>query len=371
MKTSIKVIIISSRADYGGGPEHIFKLLNYLKEDMNFFVACPKDLPYWERYCSLIGADNLIEIPHRQFNLKHFFRLLKFIVENKIAIIHSHGKGAGIYSRIISALTGTPVVHTFHGIHYYKYGAIKKNIQLFIEKVLAFFTRRFIVVSEGEMKTAINLKIAKKEKLSLILNGVEIGNEIVEYSKVKTANPVISTITRFDHAKNPELLIPILKALNENDKTFLIKTIGSGESESSIKAAAEEMGLTSKFIFGGASNNPKEYLLNSFCYISTSRAEGLPLGVLEAMSVGLPVVATNVVGNNDIIENGVNGFLYDIDKPESASKIISSLYEDEVLWKKISEAGRRTIEIKYNIARMINQTKDVYLEIFSRGKISK
>jgi len=94
-KTAIKVLIISSRADYGGGPEHIYKLISLLHEEVIFYVACPIDIPYWHRYSELLTVNNLFEIPHRKFSIKYLLALRTFTKNNKIDIIHSHGKGAG------------------------------------------------------------------------------------------------------------------------------------------------------------------------------------------------------------------------------------------------------------------------------------
>jgi len=107
------ILIITSRADFGGGPEHIFQLINQLINGYNFFIACPKDFPYYERYSQLVGEDNIFEIPHRKINVFSILKLSSFIGKNKIDLIHSHGKGAGIYSRLLFFLTGKPIVGHF------------------------------------------------------------------------------------------------------------------------------------------------------------------------------------------------------------------------------------------------------------------
>jgi len=113
----IKILHISSRADFGGGPEHLFQLLKSAKNKMDVFAACPNDFPYYEKYRELLGKDKIIIIPHRKFSPSVFVKLISFITGNGINIVHSHGKGAGIYSRLLYLFTNIKVVHTFHGLH--------------------------------------------------------------------------------------------------------------------------------------------------------------------------------------------------------------------------------------------------------------
>ena len=66
----MNVLIISARADYGGGPEHIYQLIKNSSKDIEYFIACPKEKPYWDLYTELVG-EKKIEIPHRKFSLFH------------------------------------------------------------------------------------------------------------------------------------------------------------------------------------------------------------------------------------------------------------------------------------------------------------
>lgn len=368
-QNKIKVLIISSRADFGGGPKHIYSLLQQLNDRIAFYIACPKDYPYFDLYSKLIGSENITEIPHRKFRTSSLFSLVKFVKKNNIKIIHSHGKGAGIYSRIISLFTGVTSIHTFHGIHIDEYNSITRFLYLTIEKILSVFTKVFITVSDSEKDKALKLKITNKKRIMKIENGVEINkNKVANFNPAKNVFSII-TISRFDFAKNSELLIPICKKLNSIDPKFnyTINILGEGKNKNNFENEILSNKLHDKIKLIGTKFDTSDILINSFCYISTSKWEGMPLSVLEAMAVGLPVIATNVTGNIDVVKNNVNGYLYDINNPKQAAEYIIKLAMNFNLWKRFSSSSKKLAEENYSSDRMANETFELYSKILIHG----
>ena len=361
----IKVLIITSRADFGGGPKHIYSLINELKSKIDFTIACPKDYPYFDLYSKIVGSNNIAEIPHRKFNLSYLLSLINFVKKNKIRIIHSHGKGAGIYSRLLSLFTGKITVHTFHGIHIDEYNSFKRFLYLSAEKILSIFTKRVVSVSNSEKNRVIELKIANKKKIMKIENGIEIDkNKVVKFNPKINVFDIIS-ISRFDFAKNSNLLIPICKELNSIDPKFnyAINILGDGELKDIFEQKIISNELTDKIKLLGTQIDISDILINSFCYISTSKWEGMPLSVIEAMSVGLPIIATNVTGNKDVVINNVNGFLYDINNPKEAAEYIIKIAKDFKIWERFSKASKEMAENNYSAKRMADETFELYNNI--------
>ncbi|HSP87721.1 MAG TPA: glycosyltransferase [Ignavibacteriaceae bacterium] len=360
-----KIIIITSRADFGGGPEHIYSLIKELYRDFIFYIACPDDIPYKIRFSEVIGEDKIIIIPHRKFKVKSFIKLIRFVKNNDIDIIHSHGKGAGIYSRPLSFYTLRPCIHTFHGVHILSYNFFQRKMYLFLEKLLSLFTKRFISVSDSEKDNVIKLGLTSKSKLTLIKNGVEPSKQKVKFN----FNEInFSTITRFDDSKNTELLIPIAVSLkNKLNKHFSFHIVGSGERENLVKDLVYKNNLSNNFIFYGNLLKPSDILIKTNCYISTSKWEGLPLGVLEAMSLGLPVLATDVVGNKDVVENNKTGFLFNINNPEEVVGFSLQLFNNESLWNEFSVSAKEKVEKEFSIKQMAEETKKLYNEILKQN----
>ncbi len=359
-----KILLITSRADFGGGPEHINKLIQILKNDIEFFIACPDDYPYWNRYEKILGKEKLFKIPHRKFKLKFTLSLKEYIKRNNIQLLHSHGKGAGLYSRLLNLLSGIPCIHTFHGFHIGEYNLFQKKIYIFIEKVMSLFTKAFIAVSKSEFNIIYDYKISSAQKIHIINNGVEIPAEKVN-EKIFNQNKLkLVTFTRFDYAKNTLLLIDIIKELKNQNKIdlFIFVILGSGSDENIFKEEMNKENIADHIKLKGFVENTSEFLVDAFCYISTSRWEGLPLGVMEAMSYGVPVIASNVTGNKDLIDNKKNGFLYDINNPKEAVECIVKLSEDKNLWKDFSKECWLKIKNNFSLEKMCEETKLLYLK---------
>jgi glycosyltransferase involved in cell wall biosynthesis len=358
--------MITARADFGGGPQHLFLLVKYLKDQLNIFIACPGDFPYMERYKTLIGAENICKIPHRKFKIKSLFELKRFIQGKNIKLIHSHGKGAGIYGRFLSLLTGCPAIHTFHGLHIDNYNLVPRVFYLTAERFLSLFTRKFVCVSKSEFNRVIAAKIASASKVVIINNGVEINHGTVDEKLLDNQVKTILHVTRFDFAKNSLLLIAVIEALKEKKIFFKFIIIGYGEEEQDFKNKITKKNLESYVEMKGTAENLQNYLRESFCLISTSRWEGMPLAVMEAMSSGIPVVAANVSGNNDLVEHNKTGFLFDIQNPDEAAGYISLLMDNSDLWKKFSVNSIEKIKKNFTAAGMALETNNLYFQILKQ-----
>ncbi len=362
MSDKIKILQITVRADFGGGPEHLYQLLD-MDNKIEFFIAAPDDEPYFKKYQEKLGSKRIVKIPHRKFTIKAFFQLVRIIKKNRISIIHSHGKGAGVYSRLLAIFTGKKCIHTFHGVHLMNYNGLSRFVYKIIERFLAVFTSRFIVVSKSEKGKVLKNHFANEKKIVLIENGIRIPNKPDLNQNRFESNKIIH-ISRFDYAKNSMLMYDIVSEFNKrmSARKYEFIFIGEGEDSILLRNKFEDSQITNvKFI--GFSNELDKFYKDSFCFISTSRWEGLPLTVLEAMSYGLPVVATDVDGNNDIIKDNETGFLYELDQPEKAVAQIIKLCENSSLYSSISQNCRSVVEENYDRKNMIKETEDLYLSL--------
>lgn len=351
----LRILFLTVRADFGGGPEHLWQLLRHCPAHMQAHVACPQDYPYYERYASLIGEQNIVVLPHRAFNLHRFLQLKKFCHKKRIAVLHSHGKGAGLYSRLLAALTGLPCVHTFHGVHMGAYNQTKKILYRLLEWMLSLVTRVGIAVSQGEAEQILAAKLMPASKLRVIENGVAIpkfSGEVLE-----PPYRVIS-ISRFDIQKNSEFIIDILSALREQKrlKDFCFVIVGIGPGKTHIENLAQQYGFERNLHCVGATLDPGRYFRGALAYLSTSRWEGMPLAVLEAMAHGLPTVVTDVVGNRDVVENEKTGFLYEEGDAVAAAQSLCQLVDFPDIQKEITKNAHSYVREKHDISTMSSKT---------------
>ncbi len=361
----LRVLMITVRADFGGGPQHVYSLVKNLLPGIDVFIAAPDDYPYYERFEELIGQERVVKIPHRKVTLEAVRRVLAFIKENEIDIIHSHGKGAGMYSRVLAVLSGRKCVHTFHGVHTGELGTAGKFIYTSIEKLLSYATDCFIGSSKSEVATAAKQFHLRESAITIIPNGVEFSDK--PWNKEKALVPPIQvlTVTRYDYAKNTELLLPVLlelKRLNELQHFQFVVT-GEGEQKKQFQDALEENELLNHITLSGFTKEIQAVYDSCDIYISTSRWEGMPLSVIEAMGSGVPVVATNVTGNKDTVMNNQNGLLYPLENPAEAAHSLVRLKNDTALFRKLSEFAYYDTRGKFHASRMAEAVASVYTSL--------
>ena len=357
----MNILYITVRSDFGGGPKHINELLDLSSKGYNIYMASPLGEPYGNLWKKDIRIKGFHILPYRSFSFFRLFSLMKFIKTNNIEVVHSHGKGAGIYSRLCKLFNPSlKVVHTFHGVASSSTTHLRGFISNTVEYCLGNLTDCFICVSEGERKIVIEKKLVNVNKVFVVYNGIEDkGRKNIQNVSKKIFK--IVSLSRFDYAKNMSLAYDIACAFKDNPNIHFI-WVGDGPDYVYLKKKAESDLVNIDFV--GFSHEPMKYLKSSDLYLSTSRFEGLPYGLIEASSVGLPIVATNVIGNNEVCVDKVNGFLYT--QIEDSIKAINMLYNDSHLVKCMGENSRKIYEEKCQIEKMISSIVDTYTQVLNQ-----
>lgn len=348
----MKILLITVRSDFGGGPRHVDQLINNLLQNIEIYVAYPQDgTPYGQEWNSNSRIKSRINIPFRKFSTKTLFEIAKFIKENSINIVHSHGNGAGVYSRLLPLLgVDSKIVHTFHGISEFYSCKAKKIIDKLSGVVLKYFTDAFVLVSYGELELGQNRRILFKNKSQVIYNGIEDPHRLAERKEDK-----VVTISRFNYQKNMDSSFAIASAFKQ-DNSIRFVWVGDGDDYSRLKQQAEKECINIEFV--GFSINPMEHLCNSSIYLSTSRFEGLPYALIEAAAIGLPIIASDVKGNNEVVMHGFNGYLFHT--IEEGIGYIEKLHKDRVLSERMSRFSRTFYEDNFTINKMIDALVSVY-----------
>ncbi|MDQ3534658.1 MAG: glycosyltransferase family 4 protein, partial [Bacteroidota bacterium] len=167
----INLLIITIRADVGGGPRHVDLLVNNLSHEFNVFLSCPKDKPYFDLWISNSKVKAISTIPHRKFSIFRFLNLIQFCKKHNINIINSNGKGAGLYSRLLKIfLPKIKVIHTFNGVNIRNYKSVKTQLYFLYERFFSRFTDEFINVSNGEKEVCLKEKFFEASKSSVVYN---------------------------------------------------------------------------------------------------------------------------------------------------------------------------------------------------------
>jgi glycosyltransferase involved in cell wall biosynthesis len=405
VKRKINILEISSRSDIGGGPEQLFNIVSNLKDSFRFFCACPDQQPYYEKIVS--HRIPVFKLPHRRFELKSFFKLLRWTKVNKISVVHSHGRGAGIYARLLMIFNRkVKIVHNFHGIHF--------SIMTFTwvaERLLRLLTNKFVFVSESEMQTALKYRLTSISKCVLIENGILLDNkefledkqsgeggvlrnkngelfmskyypnaeliprDIVNRSIVHEISRrvlripgkinfpdgcIIGMLSRFDKVKNIPYAIRALSDYLKNHNDVFLVIGGDGEERLVIERTIRQYNLLDKVILLGYVYDTQQFFRCVDVYLNTSVGEAFGLSTVEAMKFGKPVVVSRVSGNMDIVKDNNTGLVFQLEKPSMVIEKIEILRSDKELCERLSRNALETVKKRFDLCRMLRKTKDLY-----------
>lgn len=265
-----------------------------------------------------------------------------------IDIIHLHSSKAGFLGRIVSFLLGksSRTIYTPHAISFLRLDVSPKKRKIFIwmERFASFFGGKIVACSQSE-KEAIEEQGIKN--VTFINNGIK---PLQIEKEENTSNKItIISVGRLSIQKNPKLFNDIASEFKDNPN---IQFIWCGDGELKSELSSQNIKCT-----GWIERKELEsYLANADIYLSTSLWEGLPLSVLEAMSIGLPVILSNCVGNRDLVEN--KDFLYK-DK-QKAVKIINYYMKNKRL---LAEQSLKSKEI-FNKNFKLGNMADLYYQLY-------
>lgn len=269
-----------------------------------------------------------------------------------IDVIHLHSSKAGFLGRIVSFLLGKSkkTIYTPHAISFLRLDISSKKRKIFIwmEKFASFFGGKIVACSQSE-KEAIEEQGIKN--VTFINNGIK---PLQVEKKVNKSNKItIISVGRLSIQKNPKLFNDIALEFINNPN---IQFIWCGDGELKSELTSPNIKCTGWIDRKGL----ESYLANADIYLSTSLWEGLPLSVLEAMSIGLPVILSDCVGNRDLVED--NGFLYN-NKIE-AVKIINNFKENN---RNFIIKGKKSKEIFFNKFEL-NVMGNLYYSLYKKIK---
>ena len=239
-------------------------------------------------------------------------------------IVHTHTSKAGVIGRLAARIASpkSQIIHTFHGHLLYGYfSPFKVSVVVVIEKAMARFSNVLVAVTSQIKKDLISKGVGKANCWEVIHPGVNP----VEKQRSTVANKKhLVWIGRFTAIKNPYLALKIMRELKKKDSTINLTMVGDGELFGEISQKAKEENLN--IVFTGWQTDIYPYLHTADALLISSKNEGLPLVMLEAASLRIPTVSTNVGGISEFIEDRKSG-IFISENTTSASADIFNLFD--------------------------------------------
>ncbi|GAB4295779.1 MAG: glycosyltransferase family 4 protein [Myxococcota bacterium] len=312
------------------------------------------------------------------WNLTLYFKKLKQS-RNLPIIVHTHSSKAGILGRTAAAAAGCDIL--IHSIHGFGFDASNlpfiKNAFKTAERVAAAYTDHFIAVSEANRRLGIKMNLFSERNSSLIRSGVNLSEFILDDRKRDEARtkirtelgipknaPVAILIACFKPQKAPLDFVSAARIALKSQKNLQFILAGDGELRSSIEKSVSSAHISHSFRILGWRRDIPQLLAASDILVLTSRWEGLPRVIPQAMCAKLPIVATNVDGIPEAVIHKKNGILCSPGDVSGIAEGIVKLADDKKLRKAFGEEGfSRAAE--WDIDEMVKKQEALYEKLLS------
>lgn len=272
-------------------------------------------------------------------------------------IVSVHNSFSGVIGRVFRVWS-IPLVYTTHGWGFNYSSVIAKYTGLFTEWLCGFMTDALVCVSRSDAQTVVHNHLAPKDKIHLIYNGVSIGDTSVR----PTNTPSIIFVGRFAHPKQQDCFVEACALLSDHLLEQLsIEFVGSGPTEVSVTRKVEEKGLATHTTFYGAYSRAQTLaqIASSWAIVLLSESEGLPMVVIEALQLGVPVVASAVGGIPEIVDDTVGKLLPKNATPQQVATAMEHILTDTQKRNELSRAAKDRGE-KFSADRMAAETISLY-----------
>ena len=378
-----KILYVITKSVWGGAQRYIFDLATNLpKDEFEIVVAAGGSGPLFEKLqkagihtVTIPGLQRDINIWKELFSIWHLF---KIFLEEKPDIIHLNSTKVGSLGAVTSKFSSLVVGHkslvifTVHGWGFKEDRPVwQKALIFFFSWLSSLFQDKIILINTPDYRTA--QRFIPKRKLTLIHNGIGPINffpreEARTFFTKKVGRPIasdtilIGTNAELTQNKGLSYLIDALSRRNlySNYGGFASIVIGNGENRSELQAQIAKLGLRDKIFLLGFLPDAARYLKGFDLFVLPSLKEGLPYTIIEAMSAGLPIVASRVGGTPDLVTDGKNGLLVEIKNSIALADALEKLVKNPVEITRMGEESLKIAKNRFQLQDMIEKTSALY-----------
>ena len=405
-----RVVRIIARLNVGGPARHVVWLTSGLEEAGYRSLLVAGTVPEGEEDMSYFAAESGVT-PHyipemsREISLQDAvttWKLFRLLLRERPDIVHTHTAKAGTVGRVAgflyrwltpATLIGKPrpckFVHTYHGhvFHSY-YGRARTGMFLTIERLLAkLATDRIVVVSEQQrQEIGEKFRVGTADQFRVVRLGLDL-DVFADYASrrerfraelgIDNQTMLVGIVGRLTEIKNHELFLESIARVESENVRFVI--IGDGSRRESLERQARLLGIESKVIFAGGRKDPEYFYPALDVCALTSRNEGTPLTLIEAMANARPVIATSVGGVvdllGDVVEDGPykiceRGISVPAGDADAFAAGLRRLISDGALREELGRRGLAFVDRNYRKERLFEDIKDLYNQLLNREQVA-
>jgi len=357
-----RLLILITLAEAGGAQSSVAQLLPALAADFDVTLAAHGAGPL--RAAARESGIRLVELEHVRRAINPWrdalglIELVRLCRRLRPDIVHAHSSKAGVLGRLAAVIAGVPIrVFTVHGWSFAAYGGPAGRLYLWVERRLARFTSSLVCVASAARELGTAAGTCLPERSVVIHNAVDVASFASVWPH--GGPPRIVSVGRLAFPKDFSTLVEALAGLRADWRAAFI---GEGPLRAEISGEVRRSGLEERIDLLGARGDVPDLLASADIFVLSSRSEGFPISILEAMATGLPVVAADVGGVAEAVLDGQTGLLVPPSDPKALAEALERLLRDEAFRRRLGAAGRRRARREFDVPIF----RQAHLELYRR-----
>lgn len=362
MKTNrrlIRVVHLVSSLNVGGLEMVVLHLARYCDRDrFSPHVLCLQEAgklaPAIERLGIRVESLDCPELSKG----KTLFRVAQRLRQLRPQILHTHNMNPHFFGALAACAVGVPVViHTKHGRNY-----PDRRVAVLKNWFLSFFTNRVVTVSSDAATVVRQIEHVPTQRTTVIRNGIDIDRFPPVVRNGKCGGKEAIHVGRLNISKDQTTLLHAARIVADTDKDFRLTIVGDGPERDQLHSLTQELKLEKIVRFLGERHDVNALLAQADFFVLSSVEEGIPLTVLEAMAAGLPVVATRVGGNAEVVIPNQTGLLVKSREPPDLAGAMLAMLDDPEKARRMGLAGRDRVEREFDVKKVTASYESLYLK---------
>jgi glycosyltransferase involved in cell wall biosynthesis len=295
----------------------------------------------------------------RLYKLPTLARLLRVLHEVRPQVLHSHNPSPHLFGATAAKLSGIPViVHTRHGRNY-----PHKRRSVLVSRFASSLTDCIVAVSDASADVARRSERVSDSRIKVIRNGIDLDAfPPIERPSDWPLRRAIH-VARLIPLKDQTTLLRATRLVVNRTPDFGLDIVGCGPEQESLLALRAELKLEENVRFLGFRDDVRKLLPDAGMFVLSSLSEGIAISILEAMAARLPIVATDVGGNRELVASGENGYLVPPRSPELMAEAMLQIHQDPELAMRMGQASRTIAEGEFNLDYVVRQYENLYLRL--------
>ncbi len=369
-KSKPTICYLAHQLDPGGTEKLVYQMALALKKNYEIIVCTLEDIGLYGQALRKAGIPVYPLFREPGVDLNIVFSLLRIFFKHEVSLLHAHQYSPYFYAVLAKFFyPQVKIIFQEHGRHYPEIDKpLRKLVNRFFFQPL---TAAIVAVSHEVKERLIRYEGLSKKRIRVIYNGIEDvillspeeKRELRRKWGFSDTQVVAATVGRFDPIKNLPLFLKALALARTQIPALRGLLIGDGPEMPALKGLCHKLGLKEAVIFTGYREDAVKLLQMADIFVLSSLSEGTSLALLEAMACGLPLIATAVGGNPEIIADGKSGLLVPNQNLPALAAALLILAQDPVLRQRMGQKARQIFEKKFTFQKMLASYQDLYQEI--------